>query len=110
MVDILRHYSNRTDVLDGLVRASRLLEHRLEAGKLERQSVYSSGRIGRVWALEDRLSEELQRKIAHDYADDPSYTRLQLAEKYGISRSSVGRILRKLRATDRDRPDQQKLS
>jgi hypothetical protein len=92
---VLRHYSNRSDLLVDLNLATNLVERLPLTSGFERQSVYSAGRVGRVWALQDRLSEETQRAIAEQYAKDQSCTRLQLAEEYGVSRSSITRILRR---------------
>lgn len=96
VVDLLRHYSNRADLLDDLDRAvCRLTRLAKEPGQ-ERRSVSSTGRIGRKWALQDRLSDDDVRGLAEGFrAGTPKH---RLAKQYGISVSSVKRILRLQRA------------
>ena len=58
-------------------------------------SVRSTGRTGRVVALSDRLSEQDVRAIAETI--EARVPQWKIAEQYGISLSSVKRILRKHR-------------
>ena|SRR2546421_631873 len=92
-LDIIRHYSNRADLLDDLDRATHRLEQANAANSAaERLSVRSTGRLNRKWAMQDRLGEAELRDIAESFRAGVS--KCKLAERYGISVSSVKRILR----------------
>jgi DNA-directed RNA polymerase specialized sigma24 family protein len=95
-VGLIRAYSNPSGPLEELARAVRRLERAVpDDGQDEPCSVRSSGRVGRVWALSERLSDEqVQAMVAKFKAGTPKQ---QLADEFGISLSSVKRILRKRR-------------
>jgi hypothetical protein len=96
LLDLVRAYSKRYDLLDELDRATRRLARALAADPVgEPLSVRSTGRVGRAWALTDRLSEDEMREIARSF--EAGISKDRLGERYGISRSSIQRILRKYR-------------
>lgn len=91
-VDLIRAYSKRSDLLEDLDQTlRRLARARKEPG--ERQSVSSTGRVGRVWSLQDRLTEAEVREIVAGF--QAGLTKKKLAQQHGISESSVKRILRR---------------
>lgn len=92
MVDLVTAYSKRHDLLYDLEEALRQLGKAQEDSSTEPQSVRSTGRIGHKHALQDRLSDEDRRKIVLSYEDGE--LRRDIAERYGISVSSVARVLR----------------
>jgi len=98
-VDVLLRYSKRADVLQDLDRAVRNLTAVLKGEPLpwmKAQSARSTGRVGRaVVTVRDRLGEErVQELVASFQAGTAQAT---LATRYGISLSSVKRLLRKHR-------------
>ena len=96
LVDLIRAYSNRTDLRDDLRRATQRLER--AAGELHTEpvSVSTTARVGRKWALTERLSEEDVRGLVEGFrTGTPKH---KLAKRYDISVSSVKRILRLHRA------------
>lgn len=95
-MELVRHYSNRYELLDDLDQAARRLARAVAADPGgEPVSVRSTGRVGRVLAVRDRLSEADVRAIVEKFeAGTPKH---QLAEMYGISLSSVKRLLRRHR-------------
>jgi DNA-directed RNA polymerase specialized sigma24 family protein len=94
MVGLVRAYSKRPELLEELNQATRRLARALDADPLgEPVSVRSTGRVGRVWALNDRLSEADMQAIVQKFrAGTPKQ---ELAEQYGISLSSIKRLLRR---------------
>lgn len=96
-VDLVSAYSNRDDLVFELVTAMRQLEEARSAGGSEsRLSVQSVGRVGRAHGLQDRLSQADLQNVVTEY--EAGELRKDLAERYGISVSSVARILRAHRA------------
>lgn len=59
----------------------------------QRLSVSSSGRLGRQWALSERLTEDQEHKIVEAFLAGVSKHRL--GREFGISPKSVQRVLRK---------------
>lgn len=99
MVELVRSYSKRSDLAFGLVKTVKLLaQAREQAG--ERLSVESTGRVGRVHAVSERLGAETVQKIVDQYRS--GVIARELAEDYGISLSSVRRLLRKAGARVKD--------
>jgi DNA invertase Pin-like site-specific DNA recombinase/Mor family transcriptional regulator len=99
LVDLVRHYSNHDTM------ATDLGKHRVALARaLDRDehwtSVRSANRDEVPWRLTDKLSED---DLACLLADARGLTGQQLAEKYGISLSSVRRLLRRHGARRRDR-------
>jgi len=97
-VGLLTNYSNRSDLLHELAQATRQLElaSQAEPDRLSVRSVRSPDRKGRVWGLTERLSQDDVHKIALSY--EAGELRRDIAARYKISLSSVGRLLRKWRA------------
>jgi len=87
LVELVRLYSN-PDVRDIVVHAAKAVTH----VKLDHYSAASSLSARRHWRLIDRLGEQIIRELLTDSrAGTPQR---ELAERYGISVSSVKRILR----------------
>jgi hypothetical protein len=91
-VDLIRHYSNRPDLLDDLGRTVCRLGQLAPEPAQGRRSVSSTGRMGRKWALRDRLGPDDVRGLVEGFRAGMS--KRKLARQYGISESSVKRILR----------------
>lgn len=99
MVDLLRAYSNRVDLLSVLVSAVERLRVR-EAGSPEIAGSVRSDRAPRVWRVGDRLSEADVGRLVSSYR--AGTTARELAEQFKISMTSVKRLLRANRARRRD--------
>ena len=61
-------------------------------------SVRSVGRSEREWRVSDRLSEADLRQLVADFQGGTA--KRKLAERYGISESSVKRLIRRQRDLD----------
>jgi hypothetical protein len=99
-VDLVGSYSNRPDLLKQLANASEALgqARALEAvGIPERVSVRSAAPPDTAWRVTDRMDDEAIAELVRSFQEDGTPKRL-LAERYGISESSVKRILRKHRS------------
>jgi DNA-directed RNA polymerase specialized sigma24 family protein len=59
----------------------------------QRLSVSSTGRLGRLWALSERLTEDQERKIVEAFL--AGVPKPQLGREFGISPKSVQRVLRR---------------
>lgn len=103
MVGLLRAYSKRADLLSDLGRTASSLQRWTEEVSERRLSVRSSGRVGRVWALDERLSEDQEREIVSAFLAGESKARI--AERYKISPKSVQRVMRKRGVRRSDRRD-----
>jgi FixJ family two-component response regulator len=77
------------------------LRRRAEDTPEQQLSVRSSGRIGRVWALAERLTEDQEREIISAFLAGESKARI--GERFKISAKSVQRVVRKhgMRRVDR---------
>jgi len=95
-VDLLRSYSNRADLCDD---PDRTLARVRDDQKLIARSVRSTLPSPRQWPVADRLTEEL---VASFESGTPRHV---LAEQYGISLSSVGRLLRRYRTQHTEASD-----
>ncbi len=92
-MDLLTSYSKRADLLYDLQEALRhLRQASTEDTPPSVSSVRSPDRKGTVWALADRLSEDDRHKIVLSY--EAGELRQDIANRYGISVSSVARVLR----------------
>lgn len=101
VVDLVRHYSNRSDLLLDLEHLTRNLRASLEGGAETSVSVRSDRMPGPSRRIADRLGEPQIRTMVADFqAGEPSW---RLAEQYGIGQTSVKRILRERRARRCDR-------
>jgi len=92
MVGLVRAYSKRPDVLEDLDQAVRQLDKASAEPAPERASVRSSGRVGRVHAVADRLTAEQVAAIIQRFR--AGRAKHVLADEYGISLSSVKRLVR----------------
>lgn len=90
-MDLLLRYSNRSDLLDDLNRAGQQVARGL-AKPQARRSVSSTDRVNRQWSLRDRLSEEQITSLVRDRLS--GLPQNKTARKFGISESSVKRIMR----------------
>jgi site-specific DNA recombinase len=96
LVDLLIAYSKRPDLLVDLRKVAEQLDQLAREGAAgERQSVRSVGKLGHVHGVRARLAKADIQEIILSFAEGTP--RYQLAEKYGISLSSVGRLLRQER-------------
>ena len=99
MVEVLRRYSNRGD----LVKSVQDVLRRIEEGDQDNEpGVRSTVRGGGLRPVRERLSEaELGELAASFQAGTPKH---RLAARYGISESSVSRVLRKARSQNEKNP------
>jgi hypothetical protein len=95
-VDLMGSYSNRPDLADALVRAVQRLRQAQRDQTSAPRSVRSTGRSERQWRVDDRLSEADACQLVAAF--ESGMPKWKLAERYGISESSVKRILRRHRA------------
>lgn len=86
------YYSNRTDLLHELDEAVQRLRRAGHRAQTSVRSVRSPDRKDKVGALTDRLSEEDRSDIVSRY--NAGELRQDIANHYGISISSVARVLR----------------
>jgi len=87
-VEVLRRYSNRGDLVKSVQTVLRRIE---EADQTDEPGVLSTGRDG--GPVRKRLSEaDLAELVASFRAGTPKH---ELAARYGVSLSSVKRVLRR---------------
>jgi DNA-binding MarR family transcriptional regulator len=96
LVDLLRRYSKRADLLEDLERTLRRLTQAVNADPSPRVSAWSRGRVARP--LRDRLSEADIRCLVESFR--AGTIKSELAKQYGISPKSVQRLLRKFEHGD----------
>lgn len=92
MVDILTYYSKKSSILVDLQYAAAQLKNALLRPNDKRRSVASAGRVGRVWKLTDKLTEEAITKIVERRRAGIAV--IKIAGEFNISESSVKRIVR----------------
>jgi hypothetical protein len=97
-VDLVSAYSKRPELLVDLNYALQQLGH--VDGGISSQSVQSTGRVGRARGLQDRLTNADIRQIILSFQGGTAL--YKIAARYGISVSSVGRLLRRWRAERRE--------
>jgi hypothetical protein len=96
LVDLVRHYSNRSDLLVDLEHIARSLRASLEDGAETSASVRSERTPVPSCRINDRLSDAQIDALVSDFqAGDAAW---RIAERYGIGRTSVIRILRERKA------------
>jgi len=83
-------YLNRKDLADALVSAVRQLRQAQEQTNGPGQSVRSAPLSARQWRVDDRLSEADAEQLVAAFTAGMS--KRKLAERYGISESSVKRL------------------
>jgi uncharacterized protein (DUF2235 family) len=91
-VDLIRAYSNRRDVADALVSTVQQLRQAQAQGSGTTNSVRSTPLSTRQWRVGDRLSEADTEHLVAAFTAGTS--KRKLAERYGISESSVKRLVR----------------
>lgn len=92
MVELLRRYSNRDDLLKPLVNVLKRINEEPYASLEEAQLVSADGPTPRTWQVSDRLTPVEIKKLVKSYL--AGSTIRTLAEHYAISSSSVKRLLR----------------
>jgi hypothetical protein len=95
-VDLVTAYSKRSDLAESLVRAVQQIERAQERGTDQRTSVRSEHRSDRQWRVADRLNDADVRSLVTAF--EHGTPKWKLAEQYGISESSVKRLIRSHRA------------
>lgn len=94
-MDLATAYSNRPDLASSLVKTLERLKRAQARTDDAPVSVRSTGRSERQWRVTDRLSDaDVRTLVAAAEAGTPKW---QLAERYGVSESSVKRLVRKHR-------------
>jgi uncharacterized protein (DUF2235 family) len=91
-VDLIRAYSNRRDVADALVSTVQQLRQAQAQGSGTTNSVRSTPLSTRQWRVGDRMSEADTEQLVAAFTAGTS--KRKLAERYGISESSVKRLVR----------------
>jgi hypothetical protein len=93
VVEVLRRYSNRPDLLGPLLEVLRWIE---EGDKSDEPGVCSTGRGSGSAPIRDRLSDADVRKIVDRFrAGTPKH---RLAAEYNMSLSTMKRLLRRYRS------------
>ncbi len=96
-------YSNRLDLANKLVKTMQRLRRAEEQAAGTRVSVRSTGRSDRRWRVRDRLGEGDVRALVAGFVVDGT-PKWKLAQQYGVSESSVKRLVRKHRLTEDSEP------
>ena len=95
-MELLRRYSNRDDLLKPLVSVLERITEEPPSKEEEAQLVSPDRPTLRAWQVSDRLSPTVIKTLVASYL--AGSTIRVLAEQYGISTTSVKRLLRKHRA------------
>jgi hypothetical protein len=98
LVDLVRAYSNRLDLLDELVTALQQLQRAVQAEQQappQRISVQSTASDSQPRRVGDRLGTAAVSQLVTDFAG--GMPKRVLAERYGVSESSIKRLLRQHR-------------
>lgn len=91
-MDLVRAYSKRPDLLDDLDRAARR-QSEADHASGRPPDVSMSDRSTRPWRVCDRLTgDDIRMLVEQSQAGTPRH---ELAERYGISGSSIKRLLRR---------------
>jgi len=88
----MQAYSNRLDLADALISAVQRLRQAQAQTTASAQSVRSAPLSTRQWRIGDRLSEGDRERLVAAFTAGTS--KRKLAECYGISESSVKRLIR----------------
>jgi histidine ammonia-lyase len=92
LVDLIRAYSNRRDLADALVSTVQQLRQAQAQISGPANSVRSAPLRTRQWRIGDRLSEADTEQLVAAFTADTS--KRKLADRYGVSESSVKRLIR----------------
>ena len=92
-MDLLRRYSNRSDLKSDLDAAVQQLRIEDQQGPAERRSVQSARKPEARACTAQRLGEEVITQLIEEY--QAGAIGKDLAEKYGISLSSIRRLLKR---------------
>jgi hypothetical protein len=95
-VDLVGAYSKHLGLAECLVRTVQQVQQKQEHPTGQPASVRSTGRSDRQWRVGDRLSEADVRLLVTAF--ESGTPKWKLAEQYGISESSVKRLVRRHRA------------
>lgn len=93
LVELLRRYSNRDDLLKPLVSIPERIHEEPSVVTEEAQLTSADGPAPRAWQISRRLSSTDIKTFVTSYL--AGSTVRDLTERYGISTSSVKRLLRK---------------
>jgi hypothetical protein len=96
-VELVQAYSKRPDLADALVRAADQLHQARSGSRADVTRAWTTGGVGRPRRVRERLSEEDQARLVAAFRSGTAKWRL--AERYGISESSVKRLLRSYQVT-----------
>jgi DNA invertase Pin-like site-specific DNA recombinase len=91
-VDLISAYSKRRDLADALVSAATQLRQAQAAAGASAPSMRSAV-SHRRWRVGDRLNQDDQKQLVATFA--AGTPKWKLAERYGISESSVKRLIRR---------------
>lgn len=91
-VELLRRYSNRDDLLKPLVSVLERISEESPASDEEAQPASADGSSPQAWRVSDRLSSADIKILVRSYL--AGSTIRELAQQYGISTTSVKRVLR----------------
>jgi len=95
-VDVLRAYLNRGDLLHDLQETVRQIRQAVSGGDTSAWSVKTVTREGgRKRKLSHRVTSDQVRELVTAF--EAGATRIELAKRYGIGRTSVAKLLRQWR-------------
>jgi predicted DNA binding protein len=92
LVELLRRYSNRIDLLNPLVSLLERINEELPASEEEPQLASTDGPSPQAWRVSDRLTPTDIKILVTSYL--AGSTIRDLAQQYDISTTSVKRVLR----------------
>jgi hypothetical protein len=108
-VELLRQYSNRSDLLDDLTKTLERVQKERRTGsseeeaELEAEGLLRAVRSPQVWRIHDRLTSDDIARMIEDY--HAGATLRELAARYSIGLTNVKRLLREHKARRKDRRD-----
>lgn len=94
-MELVTAYSNRLNLASSLVTALDQLRQAQADATTVSDSVRSTGRSTRQWRVSNRLSEADMRLLVDAF--ESGTPKWKLAEQYGVSESSVKRLVRRHR-------------
>jgi transcriptional regulator of aromatic amino acid metabolism len=93
LVELVRRYSNRADLLERLAETRSRVRQR-GGEDSDSHQITVSGRTSGVWRVRDRLTDDDVHVLIADFLAGTS--KRELADRYEVSFSTVKNILRKL--------------